>query len=328
MLDLSYEAPQAHASLTIFPILSTTAFTRTYDLLQDALGSGTIRITEVDEGTVPELLVLNNGENDVLILDGEQLIGVKQNRMASRSIILPARRKTRLPVNCIESRRWRYNGKTLDGADYHSPSRVRRHNRRREAQYVAEGVAPEVSRLSEAQGDVWAEITDYARDLRVDSPTDALDDITRRTEDEMREWQRSFPRVPKQVGVLTFVGSRPLGLDVVMNPVVYKRLHERLVAGYIQDALPMRDESSRPAADAPDRYLKLVGSAKRTKAPSVGRGSYHVLSQQIIGGILEDEGEVVHLSGFPVEQPSPGTGERYEGETPLPPPSWRRRQFD
>ena len=40
-----------------------------------------MRITEVDdEGSVPELRVANLGDRPLLLLDGEQLVGAKQNR--------------------------------------------------------------------------------------------------------------------------------------------------------------------------------------------------------------------------------------------------------
>lgn len=41
-----------------------------------------VRITEVDdEGSVPELRVANLGDLPLLLLDGEQLVGAKQNRI-------------------------------------------------------------------------------------------------------------------------------------------------------------------------------------------------------------------------------------------------------
>ena len=44
-----------------------------------------VRITEVDdEGSVPDLRVANLGDLPVLLLDGEQLVGAKQNRCVER----------------------------------------------------------------------------------------------------------------------------------------------------------------------------------------------------------------------------------------------------
>ena len=86
MITLSPTAPQRHESLTVYPLLSPDGGGLGCVLLPDAIRAGTLRITEVGQGSVPELVAINTGITDVLILDGEQLIGAKQNRMASRSI--------------------------------------------------------------------------------------------------------------------------------------------------------------------------------------------------------------------------------------------------
>jgi hypothetical protein len=42
----------------------------------------------------------------VLILDGEELIGCKQNRIVNLTILAPAEKELELPVSCVEMGRW------------------------------------------------------------------------------------------------------------------------------------------------------------------------------------------------------------------------------
>jgi hypothetical protein len=56
--------------------------------MADALAAGTLTITEVGTGTVPNLAATNASDRDTLVLDGEQLIGSRQNRMTNRSMLL------------------------------------------------------------------------------------------------------------------------------------------------------------------------------------------------------------------------------------------------
>src|SRR5690606_30206741 len=86
MLDLELAAAQRHDLLTLFPLVAVGEPELPYALLVDALAAGTVRITEVGAGTVPALLAWNAGDVDVLVLDGEQLVGARQNRMTNRSI--------------------------------------------------------------------------------------------------------------------------------------------------------------------------------------------------------------------------------------------------
>lgn len=85
MLDISTAAPQRHRHLTIYPLLTPAPGALDFVLMPDSVAAGTLRVTEVGQGSVPELLAINEGERDVLILDGMQFIGARQNRMASRT---------------------------------------------------------------------------------------------------------------------------------------------------------------------------------------------------------------------------------------------------
>ena len=85
--------------------------------LEDALAAGTLAITEVSaEGQVSELRVKNSGENPVLILDGEELSGAKQNRIVNVTIVAPPQADIVIPVSCIEAGRWADSRSTFGAA--------------------------------------------------------------------------------------------------------------------------------------------------------------------------------------------------------------------
>src|SRR5687768_3560332 len=237
MLKLSPAAAQRHEWLTIHPLLSPDDTALGYDLLADAIAAGTLTIAELGSATVPELAAVNDGDRDVLILDGEQLIGARQNRMASRSILLPAHSKTTIPVNCMEQGRWHSISDHFAASPIHSASKVRAHNRRKESEHARAGMEASHRVLRTSQGEVWSEIADMSMDFGEGSPTGALNEIVGRKSRDLKAWIASFPAVPSQVGILAFTGADPLGLDVVGDATLYARLHDRLLGGYVQDAL-------------------------------------------------------------------------------------------
>ena len=86
--------------------------------LEEALKQNLVEITEVSEqGSVPNLQVTNKSLSDVLILDGEELIGAKQNRVVNTTIVVPAASSVTTPVSCVEQGRWRYNSKSFSTSD-------------------------------------------------------------------------------------------------------------------------------------------------------------------------------------------------------------------
>ncbi|HSJ05542.1 MAG TPA: DUF6569 family protein [Longimicrobiales bacterium] len=333
MLDVRLGETQRFENLTLFPLVATSPADLPYVLLADALGSGSVRISEIGEGTVPTLLATNEGVLDVLILDGEQLIGSKQNRMTNRSILLPAGSRTEIPVYCMEQGRWHFATGQMASAPQHSPSKVRRRARETEARHAAAGAAPGAGVLREAQGDVWHDVADSLSMLKAATPTSALDAAYDANRHRLDEWLQAFPPSPDQVGLLAFVAEAPLGLDVVGAPRLYARLHDRLLRGYVLDALEHAARGRRASRLAGDplaqRYLDAVRTAQRDRAPTVGRGEYHVIRGAVVGGELTDDGRIAHLSAFPVEQPRPGSGAAAaDGPVgpPVAPPSRRRRR--
>jgi hypothetical protein len=93
--------------MTIFPLLNGDSRSADYLTLDEALGRGLVHITEVTvQGSVPELKLANDADQPVLLLDGEELIGAKQNRVPNLTIIAPPKRTIIIAVFCVEAGRW------------------------------------------------------------------------------------------------------------------------------------------------------------------------------------------------------------------------------
>ena len=167
MLEASLGTAQHHNNLTIFPILAEKPREVSYGLMAEALALGILTIQEKNGGEVPLLLATNSGVHPILILDGEQLIGAKQNRMTNRTILLAPNSITEIPVSCMEQGRWHHETDHFSPAPQHAPSKVRRKARETEnrASYMAESRGPGARSsyrdLAQAQGEVWEEIREF-----------------------------------------------------------------------------------------------------------------------------------------------------------------------
>lgn len=94
--------------LTVVPVYQHgNVPTMPYRTLAEGIGAGEVGVIETQD--VQTLRVENRGALPVLILDGEELAGGWQNRMASTSALVPAAGGLTMPVVCIEQHAWGSN---------------------------------------------------------------------------------------------------------------------------------------------------------------------------------------------------------------------------
>lgn len=108
LLDkLSLGIPSTYRNLTLTPVLARGPLLAIEPKsLEEGLAGGTVKVTEVSAaGHVPELRVKNSGATPVLILDGEELVGAKQNRIVNVTVLVPPHSEIVIPVSCIEAGR-------------------------------------------------------------------------------------------------------------------------------------------------------------------------------------------------------------------------------
>src|SRR5215218_3889453 len=90
--------PRSCAGLTVFPLFASEPAGVDYVGFDEAANCG-LAVTEVDEaGSVPFLRLVNPLQERVLLYEGEELVGAKQNRILERTILAGAGAKLEIPV--------------------------------------------------------------------------------------------------------------------------------------------------------------------------------------------------------------------------------------
>ena len=78
-------------------------------LLGEALERGEARVSEISrQGSVNQVRVRHDGALPLLLLDGDQLLGERQNRVFNASFVVTPGLDVVLPVSCVERGRWAY----------------------------------------------------------------------------------------------------------------------------------------------------------------------------------------------------------------------------
>ncbi|OAD21782.1 cytoplasmic protein, partial [Candidatus Thiomargarita nelsonii] len=215
---------QKFKNMATVPLLAPGDNGPEYLTLQDALDQQVLKITEIDQsGSVPELKVTNTATQYVLLLDGEELMGAKQNRVLNTSILLKPQTETIIPVSCTEQGRWAYSS-----AEFSSSGHVMaRSIRSSKTQSVHESLRRERSYSSD-QGTVWNEINELSAATRVDSPTGAMRDVYESKASELAEYEKAFEPQAKQHGLLVMINAQVVGFDILSRSSAYQQLHPKL----------------------------------------------------------------------------------------------------
>jgi hypothetical protein len=283
-----------YGGLAVTPLVGVDEPACEYVTLDDALAAGTITITEVsDSGSVPELRVINRGITPVLIVDGEELVGAKQNRVINLTILVAAARNTTIPVSCVEAGRWRRDS----GQFASSPRTQFASGRAAKMAQVSRSMADHGGRRSD-QGAVWEAIAEKAARMDAPSATSAMSAIFEHHAGAVDEYVSRLGTIERQRGAIFSVAGHPTGIELFDRAEVCRRLMPKLLRGYAIDAVEHGVERTAvlPAAR---EWLNVVATANSRAFAAVGEGDdLRLEASSLVGGALVVDGRVVHLAAF------------------------------
>jgi hypothetical protein len=281
-----------HRGIVVTPLFPRRDPVAPYITLDEALPRG-LAITETSEsGSVPELHVHNPIDDSVLLYDGEELVGAKQNRILNVSVLVGAGARLPIPVSCVEQGRWSRKSDRFASVPHMAHANLRRRK--------AETLAAQPLARGAAQRMVWAEVQEKQTRMGVNSRTAANRDTFDAHATALRSLETAFPLVRGQCGAVLGLGD-DLCLDAVSRPDAFAQLWPKLRAGYLLDALE-RLGGRATSVERISGFVDAVAAATATRGPSAGLGEdVRLRGAGVIGSGLELDGELVLLSAFTSE---------------------------
>ena len=289
--DLEIGAPLRRGPMTLFPLLQPTGpEPRAY--LCGPESDGNVAIDEHDGGVVAELVAHNLSDRPVLLIEGEALLGAKQDRVLNVSVLLAAHRSATLPVSCVEAGRWG-SVKPSRRSNRHAPPRLRERKTRsviESSRYRGE--------LHSDQSAVWAEVAAYDGAVGALSPTSALRDVQDKAARQVERLTPSVRPTPEQVGVIVATGGRPTVLELFDDPVTFEAYWHSLVDGYALDAaLATDDDTTAPEQAA--AFLDAARHAPFESRPGVSLGDdVQAETDDLVATGIGWGGQLLHLVCF------------------------------
>jgi hypothetical protein len=280
--------------LGMIPLLDSTAGEAHYLTLKEAMDRGECSVTEVsDSGSVPHLNVVNSGKTPVLILDGEQLLGAKQNRIVNLSIMLAPKSETTIPVTCVEQGRWDRQPRGFKPSEHVMYPKARADKMRHVSAQLLNDEAPVAD-----QGAMWRELSVKAKRMDVHSDTGAMDKIFTQEKTRLDVFVNRCTPVEHQVGAVFALDGYECGVELFDALSTWRTFSPRLVRSWAVDAIEKREPVGKDHRTTVDLIERLcAGSWKVSPSLSVGWDARLAANDVTCGALLVKD-SLVHLAAF------------------------------
>lgn len=297
--DVQAGESQGMRQLQVMPILGRSHEVPVYHLLTPE-NVKKVKVTEVSAGGhVPVLKVHNGLDERVYLMDGQELVGAKQNRILNTDVMVPAGSTIEIPVSCVEQGRWHYRSRTFSpggSASYQV--------RRGKSVRVHDSLKRKLGHDAD-QGAVWDEVGHLLDVSGASSPTGALEAAYETRQAELAALRADLELPDQAVGLAMFRGGQLLGIDLFDRHGTLAYFWQSLVDSYAIDCLHEAFDPEQPAHEQPQEAVAAAlthaseGDWEGFDPPGEGK-DYRLDDPQFAGSALVwEEQVVIHLQLFP-----------------------------
>ena len=303
LADLEIGNPKTALNLVTVPLSGNPASGLEYLLVDEALETKKVIVEEVSEGgSVPELRMTNFSNRVVLVVDGTELVGAKQNRIVNASFLIPPESITRIPVSCVEQGRWQYRGHEFGASKHFAAHSIRRGN----AEFHKTSLKQKRGYASD-QGQVWACVADMSHKMDAPTATGAMNDVFEQKQSSIEEYRKGIALEGPETGAAFFVNGIFKGIELFDRASTFGKMFPKLLSGVAVEAMMAQGErlstrrakTSEEATEYVKRILAEVGKSLFEKYEPVGVGEdWRYDAKRSFGKALHYEADLIHFSAF------------------------------
>jgi hypothetical protein len=294
--NLKLGQQQSYKNMTILPLFFNQPPQTPYLTMEEALYMDSIEIFEKNQGgSVPELRVINKGNDRVLLIDSEELSGAKQNRILNTSILLKKKSDTIIPVSCTESGRWNYTSdKFSDSGNMAMPKM-----RRKKAESVCYSLEFSNNYIADQQ-QVWDGVEELFDMVDMDSPTRSMKEVYDRKKADVQDYLEAFRVVDNQQGFVVMSNGKIVGMEFLSSHAAFKKLYKKILSSYVIEAqLKQLENYDLPQQDSFRDFMGKLKDSETARFKSPGHGYDHRISgNELVGNMLVYRDEIIHLAAF------------------------------
>ena len=192
--------------------------------LEESINKGFLELEDIYG--VNSIGVSNRGDLSVLMIEGESLVGARQDRILNSTAILEPEVETVLPVSCIEQNRWTGDRSFSSSIALAFPSlrSILRSS-------VSQNLKTKKKREANQEA-IWNEVKKTLTITKTKSMTLSMHDAYNSLKDEIERYLEERGELYNIYGYMTFVQDRFVSLDVFSSYDLLKKYERKLFESY------------------------------------------------------------------------------------------------
>lgn len=219
-----------------------------------AIEKNLIEVREVSiAGSVNNLQLVNLSDKYIFFLDGDILVGAKQNRVLNTSVFVAPNSKINLPVSCVEQGRWRSISEKFSSSDYISPDILRAKKLKAVTKNLKQGRGHFAD-----QGEVWDTVLNYSMNLEAFSESSDLTEVMNIKRESLDSFIKQFPLNKSANALAIFTDNSPLSIDLFNRTDIFQEYYPKRLRSAATEVFNLKEkENNITEAEAKFKTLNL-----------------------------------------------------------------------
>lgn len=288
---------QQKDNLAVLQFSTTPSNTVSYLSMANAMKAGFIEVTENSkQGSVNQLSVINKSNFYVFMMDGDIIVGAKQNRILNTSVFQAPFSTIKLPVSCVEQGRWRYKSAKFEPTDYVGSTKLRK----AKSETVTDNLKHHKSFMAD-QSEVWDHVAEYKNCYNVHSPSMNFSDVFDQQQSACEKYLQSFRVERDATGVAIFINKELQSVDVFNRTDIFNEYFPKIIKGAALDVFNSGTTPGITMDEASAKTLDLLSQLQTIK-PELHDGvaagqEKRFKTKELSGFELDYNNDLIHLSG-------------------------------
>lgn len=240
-MDIQVRSFNKHRRLAVLQFTTPAVNTFEYISGPSALAKNLVEVREVSiTGSVNNLELVNLSDKYIFFLDGDILVGAKQNRVLNTSVFVAPQSKINLPVSCVEQGRWRSISEKFRPSDYISPDTLRGKKLKSVTQNLKRGRGHFAD-----QGQVWDDVDFYAFKMSARSETHDFAEIMDKNRETLDSFINKFPLDRAANGLAIFTDNSPLSIDIFNRTDIYQEYFPKRLRSAATEVYNLKEKENK-----------------------------------------------------------------------------------